>query len=122
MKLTLDSRNQHRIRSYAPGEVRVNERVLHSNCLIAPDQIVADWTGRSADSLSFADLQSIFALHPELVLLGTGAQQQFPPAVIQAAFQERGIGFEVMNLGAACRTFNILLSEDRRVVAALLLE
>jgi len=121
MKLTSTSRGQNIIRGYAAGEVRVGEQRLHHNCLIAPEQIVADWNARSVDTLSSTDLQPIFALKPELVLLGTGEHQQFPASAIYAAFLAREIGFEVMDLGAACRTFNILLSEDRRVVAALLL-
>lgn len=109
------------IRGYAAGEVRVGEQTLHRNCLIAQDRIVADWSGVAADSLGSTDLQPIFALQPEIVVLGTGMQQQFPPPAIYAAFMARDIGFEVMDLGAACRTFNVLLGEDRRVVAALLL-
>jgi uncharacterized protein len=122
MKLTLASRSQNFIRAYEAGEVCFADRVLRTNCLIAPEQIVADWSARSVDTLNTGDLQSIFALQPELVILGTGMRQQFPAAAIRAAFLAREIGFEVMDLGAACRTFNVLLSEDRRVVAALLLE
>lgn len=121
MKLTLTSRGQNIIRAYATGEVRIGEQLLHNNCLIAPEQIVADWSARSVESLSPIDLQPIFALNPELVVLGTGERQQFPSPAIRAAFLAREIGLEVMDLGAACRTFNILLSEDRRVVAALIL-
>jgi len=121
MKLTLASRNQNLIRAYAAGEVRIGDQTLHSNCLITQDQIVANWSAQSVDALTSADLQPIFGFKPEVVILGTGERQQFPASAISAAFLAREIGFEVMDLGAACRTFNILLSEDRRVVAALLL-
>lgn len=120
MKLTLTSRGQNIIRAYAAGEVRIGEQTLHDNCVIAADNIV-EWSVQDVASLSVADLAPIFALNPEVVVLGTGERQQFPPPAIHAAFMAREIGFEVMDLGAACRTFNILLSEDRRVVAALLL-
>lgn len=122
MKLTLASRSQNFIRAYEPGEIRLADQVLRSNCLIAPDQIMRDWTTHSVEQLDSTDLQPIFALKPELVILGTGMRQQFPATAIRAAFLAREIGFEVMDLGAACRTFNVLLSEDRRVVAALLLD
>ena len=122
MKLTLASRSQNYIRAYEAGEIRLTNQILHSNCLIAPEQIVEPWTSKSLDALTSADLQPIFALKPEVVILGTGMRQQFPPAAIRAAFLAREIGFEAMDLGAACRTFNVLLSEDRRVVAALLLD
>lgn len=122
MKLTLASRSQNYIRAYAGDEIRLHTQVLRQNCLIAPEQIVSNWTTANVATLSTADLQPIFALQPEVVILGTGLRQQFPATAIRAAFLAREIGFEVMDLGAACRTFNVLLSEDRRVVAALLLD
>jgi uncharacterized protein len=122
MKLTLSSRSQNYIRAYEAGEIRVADQIVRTNCVIAPEQIMTDWSARSVDTLSPADLKCIFDFKPEVVILGTGMRQQFPAAAIRAAFLAREIGFEVMDLGAACRTFNVLLSEDRRVVAALLLE
>lgn len=122
MKLTLASRSQHYIRAYEAGEVRLADQVLHSNCLIAPESVISNWTTHRVDTLDADDVQAILALQPEIVILGTGLRQQFPSAAIRAAFLARDIGFEAMDLGAACRTFNVLLSEDRRVVAALLLE
>jgi len=117
MKLTLESRGKHLIRGYAAGEVRVDDQTIHYNCLIAPDQIAA-WG--AAEHITMDDVQPILALAPEVVIMGLENMQQLPVAAIYAAFLERGIGFEVMNIGAACRTFNILMAEDRRVVAALL--
>jgi uncharacterized protein len=120
MKLTAASRNQNFIRAYADHEVKVGERTTTSNCLITADHL-EDWNVQSIAALSVADLQPIFALKPEIVILGTGVKQIFPSAAIQAAFLAREIGIEVMALGAACRTFNVLLSEDRKVLAALVL-
>jgi len=122
MKLTLASRSQYYIRAYEVGEIRLADQLVRTNCVIAPEQIITDWSARSVESLSAADLKPIFEFKPEVVILGTGVRQQFPAPAIRAAFLAREIGFEVMDLGAACRTFNVLLSEDRRVVAALLLE
>lgn len=121
MKLTLASRSQNFIRAYEADEIRLATQTLRSNCLIAPEQVIEHWTNSTVATLSSADLQAIFALKPEVVILGTGMRQQFPATAIRAAFLAREIGFEVMDIGAACRTFNVLLSEDRRVVAALLL-
>jgi uncharacterized protein len=66
------------------------------------------------------DASRILALGPEIVLLGTGARQIFPAASFGAQFLRAGIGFEVMDTGAACRTFNVLVGEQRQVVALLL--
>jgi len=67
-------------------------------------------------------LEPILELRPELVVLGTGARQRFAPAAIREVFAKRSIGIESMDLGAACRTFNVLVQEDRRVAAALFLK
>jgi uncharacterized protein len=120
MKFTLDSRNDiNLIRGYGPGEVRIGEQVLHAPCIVMADRLIADWTARDVTTLSVADLAPIFELQPDLVLLGTGPKQTFPASTVRAAFAERKVGLEVMDLGAACRTFNILVQEERRVAAAL---
>jgi len=120
MKLTAASRNQNFIRAYADHEVKVGERVITSNCIITADHL-EEWKVQSIATLSVADLQPLFALKPEIVILGTGVKQIFPSPAIQTAFLAREIGIEVMALGPACRTFNVLLSEDRKVLAALVL-
>jgi uncharacterized protein len=109
------------VRSYAPGEVRVGDAVLHRSCLISAEQLVEDWRPQTLDELSEADLAAVFALQPEIVVLGSGTRQKFPDAKLLAAILARGIGCEVMDTGAACRTYNVLVSESRRAVAALFL-
>jgi uncharacterized protein len=109
------------VRSYAPGEVRVGDAVLHRSCVISAERLIDDWRPQTLDELSAADLEAIFALQPEIVVLGSGARQRFPDTQLLAAILERGIGCEVMDTGAACRTYNVLVSESRRAVAALFL-
>lgn len=123
MKLT-DERTAgaYVVRSYAQGEVRVGETVLRRSCLISATQLVADWRPQSIAELTLADLDAVLAMQPEIVVLGTGSRQQFPPTEWMAALLSRGIGCEVMETGAACRTYNVLVSEDRKVVAALMLQ
>lgn len=122
MKLT-DERTPgvNTVRSYAAGQVRIGEAVLTHSCLVTATQIVPDWRPRSIDELDITDLDAILALEPEIVVLGVGERQRFPRPEWTAALLARGIGCEAMITGAACRTFNVLVSEDRRVVAALLL-
>jgi uncharacterized protein len=110
------------VRSYAPGEVRVGDAVLHRSCLISAERLIEDWRPQTLDELSEADLAAVFALQPEIVVLGTGMRQRFPDTQLLAAILARGIGCEVMDTGAACRTYNVLVSELRRAVAALFLE
>ncbi len=120
MKFTLDARTDiNLIRSYADGEVRINELVLRAPCIVTAQQLVLDWRARTLATLALEDLEQIFALQPDVVLLGTGAKQVFPDRVIRQAFATRKVGLEVMDLGGACRTYNILVQEERRVAAAL---
>ncbi|HTV77707.1 MAG TPA: Mth938-like domain-containing protein [Steroidobacteraceae bacterium] len=120
MKFTLDSRDDiNLIRGYAPGEVRIGEQVLHTPCIVAAHQLIAQWPACGAATLAPEDLAPIFELQPDVVLLGTGTRQTFPPGAVRQAFAARNVGLEVMDLGAACRTYNILVQEERRVVAAL---
>ena len=120
MKFTLDSRSDiNLIRGYAFGEVRIAELVQHAPCIVTADRLILDWQAHDAATLSIADLQPLFALAPDVVLLGSGARQIFPSREIRQAFAARKVGLEVMDLGAACRTYNILVQEERRVAAAL---
>ncbi|HEY4215408.1 MAG TPA: Mth938-like domain-containing protein [Steroidobacteraceae bacterium] len=122
MKFTLEGNSSaHLIRSYAPGEIRIGERVIHSSCVVTADTLLENWEPATLADLQVAHLERIFALAPEVVLLGTGMSQRFPPAAVRAAFSERRIGLEAMDLGAACRTYNVLVGEERNVAAALLL-
>lgn len=120
MKFTLDARpGINLIRGYGPGEVRVNEQIIHSNCIITADTLMTDWNATDPQSLTAEALEPLLALQADVVLLGTGNTQKFPPASIRQLFAGRRIGLEAMDLGAACRTFNILVQEERRVAAAL---
>lgn len=120
MKFTLDSRSDvNLIRGYGAGEVRIGDLVHHAPCIITAQQLVLDWRVSDVASLQVADLGAVFALKPEVVLLGTGARQIFPSREIRQAFAEQRVGLEVMDLGAACRTYNILVQEERRVAAVL---
>jgi uncharacterized protein len=120
MKLTLDAQAQlNLIRSYSLAEVRIGERAFRRSCIVTAENVI-DWRPTNVADLREADLEPLFAAQPQLVLLGTGATQTFPHVSIRGAFAKRGIAIETMDLGAACRTFNILAQDGRRVCAALL--
>jgi uncharacterized protein len=120
MKFTLDARSDlNLIRGYGEGEVRIGELVHHSPCIVTAQQLILDWQVRDVASLLVADLDVIFELKPDVVLLGSGTRQSLPPRDIRKAFAAQRVGLEVMDLGAACRTYNILVQEERRVAAAL---
>lgn len=122
MKLTDDKiAGINLIRSYAPGEVRIGETVIRSSCLVTTERLVSDWRPQTVADLAMADLDAVLAMKPELVVIGSGPRQEFPAPEILGTVLAKGIGCEAMDTGAACRTYNILASEGRRVVAALFL-
>jgi uncharacterized protein len=112
--------NQFFIRSVSEKGVRVNHDLYTHPFIISGQRIIPEWDVAGVDDIDEASLQVIFDLQPEVVLIGTGKTQVFLPLATQAHFYRRNIGFEVMSTDAACRTFNVLVSEGRRVVAALL--
>jgi len=122
MKFTLETNSRvNLIRSYSANEIRIGEQRLSASCIVSADTLIADWEPASFAELTPAHMEKVLALKPEVVLLGTGPVQRFPPAAIRQVLAARAVGLEVMDLGAACRTFNILVQEERRAVAALLL-
>jgi uncharacterized protein len=122
MRFTQDSTSGiNIIRSYGGGELRVNDAVYRGALILSASTILADLSIQSLDDLIGIDVSRILALDPELLLLGTGVRQIFPAASFGAQFLRAGIGFEVMDTGAACRTFNVLVAEQRRVAALLAL-
>lgn len=103
------------------AQARVNDRILGASFIIAPDRLVEDWPVTVAAALRAHDLAPLLALDPEVVILGTGATQVFPPAETMATCMTRGIGLEAMRNDAAARTFSVLAGEGRRVVAGFIL-
>lgn len=99
----------------------VNERRMQASFVIAPDRLVEHWPVRDVTALTIADLEPLLALEPELVVLGSGSEQAFPPPEAMAACLSRGVGLETMTNAAAARTFNVLASEGRRVVAGFVI-
>jgi uncharacterized protein len=129
MKLHLNSADGHNaITGHGAGYIAVN-RVQIAQCVIVmPDRLINPWPGvggvggpRLAD-LTLEHFNTVFELDPELVVFGSGGSFRFPHPRIVAAFSQRRIGFEVMDTPAACRTYNVLMSEGRKVAAALLVE
>jgi uncharacterized protein len=108
------------IRRYGADYIVVGEQEIRSSCVVGASTL-APWPPRSVAELRPEHLPALFDLAPEVVVLATGATQKFPPATLRAEFATRRIGLEVMEIGAACRTYNVLVGEERKVLAAVLL-
>ena len=109
------------LRGADAGSAMVNDRRLAASFILAPDRLIEHWAVRDIRELRADDLTPLLALQPELIVLGCGARQTFPPAETMAACLGRGIGVETMINASAARTFNVLAGEGRRVVAGFIL-
>jgi uncharacterized protein len=136
MQLTRDGSTQNFIRAWESGRIRIAERWIAGNVIVSAEQIIEDWmtamdggnaaiAGRisrptaSPATLTVEDLAPALAFSPTILLLGTGTDRFLPDVELMAALAEQRVGLEIMSTPAACRTFNVLLQERRRVVAAL---
>lgn len=110
------------IRSVSESAIRVNDDDYPRSIALTPDAVLGEWSRKPVAELVADDFFAVFDAGPEIVLLGTGATNVFPPRELTFAFARKGIGFEVMDTPAAARTFNVLANEGRRVAAVLCIE
>jgi len=109
----------HTIAAYGPGWIRVGDTRIECPCVITARELLTDVLPAAPAALTLEHAARLRALGPEIVLLGTGSRQLFPDAAVLRDFATAGVGCEVMDSGAACRSYNILHGEGRAVVAAL---
>ena len=109
------------IRSVSVAAICVNDDDYGESIALTPDELLGPWPAKDIAELAEADFETVLATGPEIVLLGTGATNIFPPRELTFAFARKGIGFEVMDTAAAARTFNVLANESRKVDAVLYL-
>lgn len=122
MRFTLDSHPTAKLITHLGADgIRVGELVITRSVILSATEVVTEWPVEDPEALSLEALQPALRLAPEVLILGTGPSIRFPDAALFAALAGRGIGLEVMDTAAACRTYNVLASEDRPVVAALIL-
>jgi uncharacterized protein len=107
--------------AHGAGHVMVNGERFERSIVVLAEEVRGDWTASGFDALEEAHFDYFLALKPDVLLLGTGARQHFPHPRLYRALTDAGIGLECMDTPAACRTYNILVAEGRRVIAAILL-
>ena len=122
MKLHAQTGIAQLVTGTGPGWVRVNAQEYRASLVLTPATVHPGWAPGGFTQLSEADFAALLAHAPEILLLGTVTVQRFPAPRLLRALTDAGVGTEVMNTAAACRTFNILTGEGRQVVAALLVE
>lgn len=108
--------------AYGIDFVAVNQEKYGENLIVLPESLIPEWSSATPATLTAEDMQVLLGLGTEIILLGTGSRQRFPSGALMRPFAPARIGLEVMDLQAACRTYNILAAEGRKVAAALLFD
>ena len=111
----------YQIRAYEPGHLQINDQIFTHSIIVSAQTLIDHWPPQQFSELASVHFKVIIELKPAILLIGTGAKQQFPLIEVYGELINHGIGVEIMDTAAACRTFNALTSEDRNVVAALLI-
>jgi uncharacterized protein len=122
MKFAQDSQDEgYFITAYEDDSVTVSGKQFEQSIIVSTDKLTENWGIDSIDSLKQDHIEIILELEPELIVIGTGNRLIFPAVEAYSTIIQRGIGIDFMDTGAACRTYNILMSEGRGVVAGLIL-
>lgn len=122
MLFTRENSTDLSIRSINRNEIRIGEERFTESVALNAERVISEWRPSTIDDMTIAGLEPVLAGQPEMLVLGTGWQHCLPPRDLMFALARRGIGLEMMDTPAACRTFNILIAEERRPAAILLLD
>jgi uncharacterized protein len=123
MKIELDSENStsNKIISYSDDSFTLKDKVIKSNLLISKDHLIENWSVESYQYLALQQMDQIIAWQPEVILIGTGKESGIQNLELLSYVTSKNIGLEIMNTGAACRSYNLLIDEGRNVAACLFL-
>lgn len=123
MKFQLETDSQRlTISASRPGAITINQEEHTASLIITPEHLIRDWPPQCHDELTAEHFRRVVELKPVILIYGSGATQRFPAPELLAPLIQKGIGIETMDTAAACRTYNVLVSEGRNVAAALIIE
>ncbi len=121
--LSLDENQaQYQIKAYKPGNIKINDTTYSESLIVSPEILIDNWPPQHISMLTRKDLEIIIKLSPAILLIGTGSTLEFPDLEVYGDLINEGIGVEVMDTSAACRTYTALTAENRNVVAALIIK
>lgn len=118
----IDQTGANLIDAYDRTSIRIQGHSYCCGLAVSAETLIPNWGPRQVDDMDQGHLRILLASEPQVVVIGTGSHQRFPEPAVYAKLLELGIGVDIMDTGAACRTYNILVSEGRRVVAGLMLD
>jgi uncharacterized protein len=119
LQITREASARNTIRAWETGRIRIGEEWINGHLIVAADRIVRDWAPSDPARPAIDDLELALELDPEIIVVGIADPAPVPDIELMASLASRAIGLEFMSMDAACRTFNVLVHEDRRVVAVL---
>lgn len=121
MHINLEATEQHAVQAYSDNKVQINSIVYETSLIVSKAEIITDLTIKNIQEIDDHYFDLVVNLNPEIVIIGHQNTGKFPPFKIITLLSQRRIGIECMSIGAACRTYNVLLSENRAVVAGFIL-
>jgi uncharacterized protein len=121
MKLHMTPTSANLFTRHGEGYVDVKNQRYEKSVVVFPDQILADWAPQSFEALAPEHFTPVLGQKPEIVLIGTGKKLRFPRPEVVRPLIDAGVGYEVMDVPALCRTYNVLVAEGRHVAAAVLM-
>lgn len=120
MNIQLEGADRYSVQAYSNNSIQINSVIYDRNLIVCPQAIEADWKINTIHELIPSKLEFILAFQPEVIIIGHNLLGKFPLVTTLQQLSQQRIGLEAMSIGAACRTYNVLLSEDRRVVLGII--
>lgn len=121
MHIQLEPHEAHTIQAYHDTSIKINNIIYHDNLIVSRHHLITPWNVSFDPSCNQTPLKPILELEPELIILGARNPYQLRQSILTTTVPKGSIGIECMSLDAACRTFNILLSEHRNIVAGFIM-
>ena len=121
MHINLEATDKHSIQAYSDNEIKVDSKIYQTNLIISSHEIITDWPIETIKQLNEELLEPLLRFGPTIIIIGHKLQGQFAPIQIMQSLSKQRIGLESMSIGAACRTYNVLLSEQRDVVLGVIM-
>lgn len=121
MNINLEAAELHAVQAYSDNKIQINSIIYENSLIVSPKEIITDLAINNIEDIDAHYLSVLLKIKPELIIIGHKNTGKFPPLTIISELSQHRIGIECMSIGAACRTYNVLLSEHRMVVAGFIL-
>lgn len=122
MNINLEASEQHAIQAYGDNKIQINSIIYEHSLIVSREEIITDTAIKNILDMNGEYLNLLLQFDPEIIIIGHENTGKFPPLSIISNLSQHRIGIECMSIGAACRTYNVLLGENRKVVAGIIIK